>query len=349
MISKNILYNEVVLKRFEAFIKSNCLAHAYLFSGPIGIGKSETALSVAKLISCQNRRPEGSPVGGMFCDTCPACTKVNNGSHPDVHWFEAVTTEEVQQGLMRPKESDKDDSSENRSIRIEQVRYLNARMQLKPFEANVKIFILKDIEHLSLDAANALLKTLEEPSADTLLLLTTSQAENVLETIKSRCQVIQFFPLGAEKLEECLTKEGWLRGDALYFLSLFSEGSLGKARKLDEENIFKTKNETINQFLYSRESNAYIDAVCEDATRARETLKVLLTWFRDLMLLKLSVDKTRVVHRDRLSDLQKLQSRYSFEELEDIVREIIGTSKLLEENLNIKVALTLVKEKLWRG
>ncbi|HOW35133.1 MAG TPA: DNA polymerase III subunit delta' [Candidatus Omnitrophota bacterium] len=343
MISKNILHSEVVLKRFETFIKTDCLAHAYLFCGPVGIGKSETALSVAKLIFCQNRRD------GVSCGTCPACLKVNSGSHPDVHMFEAVSSEEAQQGLMRPKEADRDDLSESRSIRIEQIRHLNARMQLRPFEANTKIFILKDIENLSLDAANALLKTLEEPSADTLLLLTTSQTENVLETIRSRCQTIQFFPLGAEKLEECLAKEGWLRGDALYFLSIFSEGSLGKARKLDEENIFKTKNETINQFVYSRESNSYIDAVCEDAVRARETLKVLLTWFRDLMFLKLNVDRVRVVHRDRLNDLQKLQSRYSFEELEGIVREIMETSKLLEENLNIKVALTLVKERLWRG
>ncbi len=136
--------NETILKRFAKLLVANRLAHAYLFVGPQGLGKSEAALSVAKLVNCERN-------DGTFCDECSSCRRITSGNHPDIYRL---------------------DRGEEETIKIEQVRELLSRTAFRPFEARRKVFIIKNIEDLTTEAGNALLKTLEEPTASNLLLLT---------------------------------------------------------------------------------------------------------------------------------------------------------------------------------
>ena len=313
---------EPVIKRFVALLKSEYLAHAYLFIGSASSGKSETALAIAKLINCEQKSK------GTFCDECAACLKINKTSHPDVH----VVT----------KLEDED------SIKIEQIRDLIYGAQLKPFESAKKIFIIKDIQDLTIEASNALLKTLEEPTPNSLLLLTSSFPERVLDTIKSRCHVIQFFPLASDELEGQLIKNYRLPKDAAHFLAYFSDGCLGKAVNLGDNKIFERKNEVINNFVFMRNSEPYLQGLIGEKEKIKEALDILLTWFRDLMLVKAGIEEIRLINFDRAKDLKKLETKYTFAELEAALKEIINTSKLLEDNLNMKIALTLIKERLWR-
>jgi DNA polymerase-3 subunit delta' len=194
------------------------------------------------------------------------------------------------------------------------------------------------------------LKTLEEPSQESLILLTTSLLERVLDTVKSRCHIVHFFPLENEKLKETLMKDHKLEREVAHFLAYFSEGALGKAKRIHSEGVIQKKNRLIDQFVYFKGGELELQKVF--ANEAKETTKeafdILLSWFRDLMLLKLRIKEMKLIHQDRIQDLKRLEARYSFEELQDIICQIVETSRSLEDNFNIKIALSLLKEAIWR-
>ena len=202
--------SEVVLKRFSALLKNASLAHAYLFTGPVSVGKFETALAIAKLVNCEK------PVHNSSCGVCASCIKIDKGSHPDIYIFDAITKKEADAGSVRSgmriektedgKDNKEEGKSNNLEIRISQIHFLSSRIQLRPFEAAKKVFIVKNADDLNQEAANALLKTLEEPSPNSLLILTSAFPQNIFDTIKSRCHMIQFFALTQDKLEAELIK-----------------------------------------------------------------------------------------------------------------------------------------------
>ena len=226
-MNSTIDINRPILNRFVKIYQKNRLAHAYLLAGPKGIGKVKTALSLAKLLNCVNNPVD---TNSFFCDQCPACLKINSGNHPDVHFLEA----------------------QDGSIKIEQIRGLIDRINLKPFEARIKIFILKDIENLTLEAANCLLKTLEEPSRGSLLLLTTRFLEKNLSTIRSRCQLVWLALTPKDQLARALESGYHVDQIQSHFFAHFSQGSLGRALTLNEEKFFDKKNEFIDQFIITR-------------------------------------------------------------------------------------------------
>ena len=137
------------------------LAHAYLFAGPEGVGKRLMALAVARALFCMT---------GNGCGECAACRKLEHSNHPDLHVLEP----------------------DGASIKIEQVRAIQRDLSLRPGEGSRKICLIEAAETTTTGAANALLKTLEEPRGDTLLILLTSQPQRLLETIRSRCQPLHF-------------------------------------------------------------------------------------------------------------------------------------------------------------
>jgi DNA polymerase-3 subunit delta' len=168
--------NEDILKRFKRIVSQDRLAHAYLFAGPLESGKTKTALALAQMLNCETDGDE------YFCGECGSCRKISAGNHPDIIMLKAGVGE---------------------TIKIEEVRSFIQRSGLRAFEAKWKVFLIRNAERLTKEAANALLKTLEEPNARTLMILTTAVPELCLDTIKSRCQTVHFFP----KSQTALTKE----------------------------------------------------------------------------------------------------------------------------------------------
>ena len=310
--------NEQVLKRFAVLQKNNRLAHAYLFIGLANIGKSETALGVAKFLNCENPSPE------IFCDQCPSCLKINHGNHPDIHLI---------------------DSKDSETIKIEQIRDLMEQIHLRPFEAKFKVFIIKNVETLTLEAANAILKTLEEPSKNSLLILTTCLAEKNLDTIRSRCHTVRFSFKSNRRLADELRKDYAIDESASHFLSFFSEGCLGRARLLANGKFFERKNQTIDALIFSSNTDDYLKKILGDREKIKEALNILLTWFRDLLLVKAKSDESRLIHLDRLKDLKKYEAQYTFEQINEIIAQIVKATELLEENLNVKVALNLIRSR----
>jgi DNA polymerase III subunit delta' len=170
----------VVLQMIQNSMKKKRVAHAYLFEGEKGTRKRDVSLLFAKSILCE--RPEN----GVACESCSNCKRINNGNHPDLHLIEP-------DGL---------------SIKKEQIKNLQAEFTKTGVESNKKIYIVVHADKMTPNAANSLLKFLEEPSSETMAILITEQVHRILPTIISRCQMISFKPLPKEQLEKQLLNEG---------------------------------------------------------------------------------------------------------------------------------------------
>ncbi len=309
-----------VVNRFRLLDQRKRLAHAYLFIGPDGSGQFETALAVAKMLNCESVK-EPRP-----CGQCAACLKMDSGNHPDLIICDAAN---------------------DSSIKIHQVRDVVRMTQLCPYEAKWKIVVIHGADVFTPDAANALLKTLEEPSPRNVFLLTTSVPDRVLTTIRSRCHAVHFYGQACTRLSQRLaTVEKIPHADA-DFLSRFSEGCYGKAVRLNEDAFIAWKNEVIDWFLHRRNEQEFLKAVLSDSLHAQKTLQVLLCCFKDLLMLKARVLEGKITNADRVQDLQLCAPRYSMEQLQEILAQIVSTQKMVEANLNIKIPFMLLKEKIW--
>ena len=307
--------NTTVTERFRRLIANHRLAHAYLLVGPKDSGKTQTALGLAQLVNCETQRA---------CGQCAACQKIDSGNHPDVH-------------VLGNDEMD--------SIKIEDIRFLLSRAHLMAYEAKTKVFIIRNIELMTTEAANALLKTLEEPAKNTLMILTTSVPELNLDTIKSRCHTIQFFPTSVNRIAKLLMDEGIKNEDA-HFLAVYSEGCLGRTRKLIEEDIILHRRKILNEMLFNRQNDDFLKELSKDPQEVSSALRLLLSFFRDVLLLKSGVAPTELVHQDCLSEIKNFAVR-DLENLALIIRQIVQTKELVDEKLNVKMSLSLLREHIW--
>ncbi|MBI5415475.1 MAG: DNA polymerase III subunit delta' [Candidatus Omnitrophica bacterium] len=319
----DIQFNENVLKRFAALEQKGQLAHAYLFTGPAYIGKGATALAAAQFLNCGHKDNAG---GKYFCGECPSCRKVLSGNHPDVHVLEGAP---------------------GQTIKIDEIRELLAQSRLRPFMAERKIFIIHHVENMTIEAANALLKTLEEPTASSLLILTSAVPERVPETVKSRCHTMPFLPLSRRELAARLVRHYQEEDGAAHFLAYFAEGCLGKARRLKESGIKQKRDEIIDRFILGREREPLIKEVAADKEKTRVFLDVLLSWVRDCLLVKSGAGDNRLVNADRVRDIRGFQRQFSFADLAALHAELVHTCRLLLENLNVKIPLMIIGERLW--
>ncbi|MFA5259971.1 MAG: DNA polymerase III subunit [Candidatus Omnitrophota bacterium] len=317
-----VLINQKVFRRFTKLLARDRLAHAYLFIGPQCSGKVQTALGVAKLLNCE--RPPQDDAG--FCDECPSCRKIDSGNHPDVTVIE---------------------TDNSRVITIDQIRGVITRCQLRPFEGKKKVYVIKEADRLNPEGSNAVLKTLEEPVKDSVFILTTAVPERILSTIKSRCHSIHFFPLGQDALTQELKDFDRRDEESAHFYAFYSEGCAGKARSLHEAGFLLHKNQVVDHIVFQRDDEPYLKTLLADQEKTQEALNILLSWFRDVVLMKQGVGSQRVAHRDRLEELTRAKQQYTSEQLFAIIDEIVQTKRMLHENLNVKIAFHILRDKIW--
>ncbi|MBU0959897.1 MAG: DNA polymerase III subunit delta' [Proteobacteria bacterium] len=191
-------------------ISSNRLAHAYLFRGPEGIGKQLFARGLTAAVNCAAAK------GIAACGICSGCRKFASGAHPD---FLLV-------------------SPEKGAIKIDQVRELIKKLSYAPYEAETRVVLIEDVHTMRREAANSLLKTLEEPPEDNLLILTADSSGSILPTISSRCQTIPFYPLTLEETVEIILREDReLDQETATLLARLAEGSPGRALLLHRKDL----------------------------------------------------------------------------------------------------------------
>ena len=239
-------------------LRANRIPHAYLFRGPDGVGKKRFAHGVAMAINCRNRELETA------CGRCPSCRKYLSGNHPDLT-------------LISPIKG---------TIRIEQIRALAGELSYPPFEAAMRVVILEDIQTMRREAANSLLKTLEEPPADNLIILTADSSREILPTLLSRCQVLPFAPLRHEHVSRVLLDLG-LPLETARLLVGFAEGSPGRALVFEKGEMVAVYREVVDLLddpqLHPDRDLGPILSAAEKMAALKEDLPVFLgmlrSWF----------------------------------------------------------------------
>jgi DNA polymerase III subunit delta' len=211
------LYGQEKAKHlFSRSLIAGRVPHAYLFRGPDGVGKRLFAQGVAAAINCRDR------LGAAACGHCSSCRKFRSGNHPDFL-------------VIRPMKG---------MIKIEQIRQLAKELSYPPFESKTRIVVLEDVHTMRREAANSLLKTLEEPPADNLLVLTAEVSQEILATLTSRCQVVPFTQLSTGDTAAILMTHG-VETDAALLLARLSEGSPGRAMLFRKSEMISLWRETV--------------------------------------------------------------------------------------------------------
>jgi DNA polymerase-3 subunit delta' len=306
------------LSFLKASLKNNRLSHAYIFCGPEGSGKFLAALNFAKAIMCQNA------LSCEPCDNCPSCKKIDAKSHPDLF-------------VLRPEK-------EGGSVKIDDIRQLIKDIYLKPFEAKKKVYIIDEAQSMKHEAANALLKTLEEPPTDSMLILITDNLKSLFHTIVSRSQVVRFYPLKADVIKDILIKEHALEEYKAHVLSKLASGRLGEAVKYKDDNLFQNRSLIINKVSKRSLSELSFDELPKQDLKL--CLNIMLTWFRDILSAKAGVDDSMLVNIDKKDMISSEAGKLSFKYLEDIINSIILTLGYLDQNANAKLAMNVLNLKI---
>jgi len=290
-----------------------------LFCGPQGVGKKLAALNMAKAINCLNNNLDP-------CEQCPSCLKINKGQHPDVSLIDCLTLIETEAGLA------KNDSGDSNAVKIGHIRALQKQISLRPYEGKKKVFIIDEAQNMTSEASNALLKTLEQPPQDSLIILISSKPALLFKTIVSRCQPIKFSGMPKQELRQVLQKKYGLDYNCGHFLAFYCEGRLGYALKLKEDGLFFRKNEIIDgKFLVKERQDL------------RDILNILSVWYRDIYLYKAGLEEAELINYDRRQDLKRASAVHSFEHLDNVLSCISDSSLRIEQNINVKLLLANLK------
>jgi DNA polymerase-3 subunit delta' len=306
-------------KRFlQAALRSERLAHALLFHGEEGIGKLLTARVLAQAVNCE-AAPAPDPPDA--CGACRSCHQIEAGSHPDV----TILTATGEKG------------------ETDHTREIESRFIYRPLIGRQKIVILDNADLLRREAANALLKTIEEPPPDSLIVLVSSRPEALLPTIRSRCQEIRFAPLALDVVEEAVRRRRRLPEKDARFLAVISGGRLGLALEAEPEALRAERAEFLRLVsLDSMESTSGLLAVCEavgKSDQAEAALGWLSAWFRDLIIVKVGGDRSRLVNADCVPQLDALAATLKIETILDLAAYVKSMHRGLERNLNKQMML----------
>jgi DNA polymerase-3 subunit delta' len=295
MTFRDILGQDRAVSRLRQAWTAGRLPQAYCFAGPPGVGKRTTAMALAQAVNCASPlAPGGETAARDACGSCLACRKVAAGIHPDVH-------------QVRPETK--------AVITIDQVREVAAQAALRAYEGKAKVWILDPADLMQEPAANALLKTLEEPAGTSLFILVTTAPTALLPTIRSRCQHLQFEGLREDHLRQILTRQGRSPEDAAAAAAL-AAGSAERALALEVSQATVARDRIV-QGVWGALSVAGLPALLDqaellakDRAGLERALEVLVSFSRDLAVTKVGGDAASLVHADRPADLAKLAAAY---------------------------------------
>jgi DNA polymerase-3 subunit delta' len=326
-----VIGQERALSLLQRSLEKKTLAHAYLFSGPRHIGKMTLAIKLAQALNCQaDEKP---------CGECAICLKVLQGKHADVQVIDIDSAAE-------------DDEVKRRTeISIEQIRQLQHSASLPPFEGRYKVFIIDGAELLSIEAANCLLKTLEEPAEKIVFILLTANVELILPTVLSRCQELRLSPMSAEAIADVL-KDGYtVEPQQADLISRLCRGCIGWAISavLDDKTIrqYFEKREGILKITEDdcEERFTYAEKLARQFSQKREDVQQILDiWldiWRDLLLLKSGCGGI-ITNIDIEDKLKTMADEYRLDSIRRFIDDIKETDERLGRNANPRLALEVL-------
>ena len=312
-------------------IRNDRVSHAYLLAGPARIGKGTFALRFAQALVCERR--DGDP-----CQACRACRRVLHGNHPDVRRISLATQAAGQ----------KPDEARSRELRIDTVRDWQRDIDLRPFEAERRVFILDDADKLTDQAANAMLKTLEEPPPYAVLILVAQGSGDLLPTIISRCRVLRLRPIPRPEIATAIQARYTLPPGEAEVLAAWSGGRIGWAiAALEQPEIVEQQQERLGSLVELRSASAAVrlkwaeeraKEYRSDQAAVHDYLLLWQSWWRDV-LLTANGCATAVTYIDRVPELGEIARRVPIPAVHDFLRRVDRVREQLADNVNPQLAL----------
>ncbi|MGQ3684722.1 MAG: DNA polymerase III subunit delta' [Candidatus Loosdrechtia sp.] len=320
MSFKVVSCQDKVVRLFKDAIKKNRLAHAYIFAGQEGVGKTLFSKELAKMVFCKHP-------GSDACDNCNACRRIENNTYSDLF------------SILPEKNS--------KVIKIDQLKHLQDMLTIKPLESAHKMVIVQSADRMNEEASNCLLKTLEEPPFYAIILLLATSLDSVRDTIRSRCQIVRFAPLSDDTIKNILVNRYQINDKQAEQLASISQGSIKRAVLLSNTNTPEKRDWLIDQLLksglqdhltFSKElfqewHIQEIDVLEEKRLIIKELIFSILLYYRDLLVCK--TGGSDIYNKGRKVALLSKSSSISEDALFRIIQAIKTSFEYLDRNANI--------------
>lgn len=316
----DIIGHEQIIHHLQSAISLDKVSHAYIFEGEEGMGKNLLASAFAQALQCE----EG---GTEPCMNCVSCKQAATGNQPDIIYV----------------------THEKSGIGVEDIREkLCGDILIKPYSSPYKIYIVDEAEKMTVQAQNALLKTIEEPPAYGVILLLTTNSETFLPTIVSRCVALKLKPLKDEEIKAYLMEKMQIPDYQAEVCTAFARGNLGKACSLAvSEDFSQIRDHALNLVKHVKEMDVYeiidsVKAVSEFKVRIQDYLDLLMVWYRDVLLFKATRQADVMIFSDEIGEISVDASKRSYEGLETILKALEKAKLRLNANVNFDLTMELL-------
>jgi len=361
MAFESIIDQKKIVKVLKQALKQKRIHHAYLFHGSPGTGKEAMAIELAKSLLCS----EGD---AGACNQCSDCRRAAALKHPDLIYIfptsSSVQPEEERLALDSLAKNPYKGANlwSNPAISIDRIRELRRQVAYKSFEGKGRVVIISEAHKMTQAAANALLKTLEEPPGKMNFILTTSFINQLLPTIISRCQSIRFDTIAYQEIEKALIEREKVEPEKARIISRISFGNYRRALALLGEDLQAKREEALN--ILRKVLQSHYDRLLlvenllknKEKVDVKELLEIILLWFRDALIFSSWPDSTKIsdklVNIDQLDTMTKFIDACPNIDFEQIIFEIENAIGLINRNVNVKLILIVLFENLrkfmWR-
>ena len=338
MSYKEIYGHEKQIDILQTAAMRNRVPHAYLFCGMKGIGKRTVAETFAKAFNCEANKPSrhskllaahaDSAADNLLhdnfdsCDNCPSCFKIDRKNHPDIITIKA----------------------DGQFIKVKEIRDLQEQMRFAPLEGGKRVFIMIDADRMNSISANALLKTLEEPSKSNILILITSSPYQLPMTILSRCQHLRFHPLHADTVTSYLQDILSLDPGRACSIASSSGGSIGKALEMNNDSYLTVRDEILKNIPKFHVKDplsmlSFMRSFGYEKEALTDSLNVLLTGYRDVLTYKETGDENSLINRDCADIIKSIARGLSGEDILRNIRTVGRAMSAIDRNANKQLTL----------
>lgn len=318
----NILGHEWAIDLLRSNLVNQRLRHAYLFCGPPGIGRRTLALKLAQSINCEQKEQAGDP-----CGNCPSCRQIEKMQHPDLT---VVQAEQV-----------------GGNLKVQQIREMQHSLSLSPYTGRYRVALILRFEEANPNAANALLKTLEEPPKRVVLMLTATEPERLLPTIVSRCEIIRLRSLPLEFVSTGLQTHYGISQEKAELLAHISGGRPGLSiQYLQNPELLSKRHsylEDLGHLLTARrvERFAYADQLSKGKDNIGDIMQTWTTFWRDVLLVQSGSD-VPVTNLDWIDQIQKTAQQINVQKAKALIAKIDRAQYLLSRNVNKTLTLEVL-------
>lgn len=313
----DIIGHEKQLAMLRLGLKKGRLHHAYLFVGPDGVGKRTIAASLAQAIHCTEKQED-------FCGACSACVRIQRGNHPDVRFI----------GQLDKK----------KEIGIQQIREVEKDLSYRSFSGGKKIAIIDPATLMNAPAQNALLKTLEEPPQNSLIVLIAPNAGGLVPTVRSRCLSISFGPLPGPLIAKYLVSQKDKSEEQANYSAALAMGSLGAALKIDNGEWLE-KRQFWGEMLSSlsvgdyRAAMSAAEAIAGDRDDSLRFLEWAASWYRDLLVYTVTRSPDAIVNLDMMEHLGRQTASMALQQFLASASQTVEAARLIQRNVNRRMVI----------